>query len=86
MERVLLGIAVTAMVMVLGIGIIAPASAEITHMLLQGCDTPTSSTVNCTIVWDTNSNGLCETSDITINLEIGVEYVALLQDRLSVCG
>jgi len=86
MERVLLGIAITVMVMVLGIGMIAPASAAITHMLLQGCDTPTGPTVNCTIVWDTNSNGLCEASDMTINLAIKVEYVSLLEEKLSLCG
>ena len=86
MERVLLGITVTVMVIVLGIGMIAPASAEITHILFQGCDAITGSTVNCTIVWDTNRNGLCEDSDNTFNLVILAEFVTLLQEKLPACS
>lgn len=86
MKRILSGVAITIMAVVLGLGMVAPASAAVTHMLLQGCDGGAGSTFNCTVVWDTNSNGLCEASDTTINLVIVESYVALLQEKLSTCG
>ena len=86
MKSVISGVAITLVAVVLGLGIISPAAAETTHILFQGCETSTGSSVSCTVVWDANGNGLCEDSDIIINLMIQEQYVSLLQEKLSPCG
>ena len=86
MKSVILGVAITIVAVIIGLGTISPAEAEVTHILFQGCDAITGSTVNCTLVWDTNSNGLCEDSDTTFNLVILAEFVTLLQEKLPACS
>ena len=87
MKSVISGVAITLVAIVLGLGIISPAAAaETTHILFQGCETSTGSSVSCTVVWDANGNGLCDDSDTIINIMIQEQYVSLLQEKLSPCG
>ena len=86
MKSVISGVVITLVAVVLGLGMISPAAAEVTHILFQGCGTSNGSTVNCTVVWDTNSNGLCDDSDTIFNLVIQEEFVTLLQEKLTTCG
>ena len=71
--------------MVLGIGMIAPATAATSDLLFQGCGPVSDSTANCTVVWDTNDNGICEASDTTLNLVVQEAFIPLLQERLASC-
>jgi hypothetical protein len=85
MKTVFTGLTITAMVMVLGIGMVAPATAATQDLLFQSCGPVIDSVADCTVVWDTNNNGVCEASDTTLNMKVQEAFIPLLQERLASC-
>jgi hypothetical protein len=85
MKTIFTGLTITAMVMVLGIGMVAPATAATQDLLFQSCGPVIDSVADCTVVWDTNNNGICESSDTTLNMKVQEDFIPLLQDRLTHC-
>jgi hypothetical protein len=83
MKTVFTGLTITAMV--LGIGMVAPATAATQDLLFQSCGPVIDSVADCTVVWDTNNNGVCEASDTTLNMKVQEAFIPLLQERLASC-
>ena len=85
MRNIVTGLSIAAIAMVLGIGMIAPATAATQDLLFQSCGPVIDSFANCTVVWDTNNNGVCEATDATLNMKVQEAFIPLLQERLDSC-
>jgi hypothetical protein len=85
MKTIFTGLSIAAIAMVLGIGMIAPATAAPKDLLFQSCGPVIDSVADCTVIWDTNNNGICESSDTTLNMKVQEDFIPLLQERLDSC-